>query len=72
MQNYENAIQKAKRLAQTPEGQQLKKLLQQSEGTDLESALEAAASGNMSQIQNIVTQLMNNTEAIQLLKKMEW
>ena len=72
MQNYENAIQKAKRLAQTPEGQQLMKLLQQSEGTDLETALEAAASGNKSQIQNIVAQLMNNPEAIHILKKMEW
>ena len=72
MQNYENAIQKARRLAQTPEGQQLRKLLQQSEGADLESALEAAASGNLSQIQNIVTQLMNNPEATRLLKKMEW
>ena len=72
MQNYENAIQKAKRLAQTPEGQQLRKLLQQAEGTDLETALEAAASGNLSQIQNIVAQLMKHPDAIQILKRMEW
>ena len=72
MQNYENAIQKAKQLAQTPEGQQLRKLLQQAEGTDLETALEAAASGNLSQIQNIVAQLMKHPDAIQILKRMEW
>ena len=46
MQSYDDAIQKAKKLAQTPEGQQLIELLKQTGGADMEKALDCAASGN--------------------------
>ena len=71
MHKYEDAITKAKHLAQTPEGQQLIKLMQQKGGTDLEKALESAASGNMSQIQHLLSTLMKDPNALDLLKKLE-
>ncbi len=72
MQNRDDAIQKAKHLAQTPEGQQLMEFLQKNAGNNLENALESAASGNFSQIQDILSQLVKNPEAQKLLKRMEW
>ena len=72
MQSYDDAIQKAKKLAQTPEGQQLIELLKQTGGADMEKALDCAASGNFSQIQNILSLLINNPDAKRLLDKMEW
>ena len=69
---HQDAMEKAKRLAQTQEGQQLIALLQQMGGKDLEQAVDAAATGNYSQIQQTLSLLMQNPEARKLLEKMEW
>ena len=71
MQNYNDAIRKAMEFAQTREGQQLIAMLRQAGGNDLENAIQSAASGNMTQARQTISQLMNNPEAKKILEKME-
>ena len=69
MHSYDDAMKKARQLAQTPEGQQLIGLLQQTGGGDLEHAV---ASGDMTQLRQTLSSLMKNPDARKLLEKMEW
>lgn len=72
MQNHNDAIKKAMDLAKTKEGQQLIAMLHQAGGTELENAMAAAASGDLTQVQKAITQLMNHPDARKLLEKMEF
>lgn len=72
MRNFEDAIQKAKHLAKTPEGQQLITTLQHMGGNDLENALEAASSGDYTPIQQEIARLLKDPQAKALLDAMGW
>ena len=64
------SIQEAKRLAQTPEGQQLMAMLQQKDNGQLQKAMEAASAGNYQQAGSLLQTLLSSPEARQLIKKM--
>lgn len=66
MQNYDHAVQKAKQLAGTPEGQKLLAMLQQMDSKELKQAMEKAAAGDFSSVQQTVSRLMENPEAKKL------
>lgn len=72
MQNYDHAIRKARQLAQTEKGKQLLEALKQMGGNDLETALEAAAAGDFSSIQQELSVLLSNPQARKLLEQLEW
>lgn len=60
----------ARRLAQTPEGQQLIRLLQQADQSQLQQAASQAQAGNFGDAQKTLAALLSNPEAQQLLKKL--
>jgi len=64
------SVQKAKQLAQTPEGQQLMAMLQQKDSAQLQKAMEAASAGNYQQAGSLLQSLLSSPEARQLIKKM--
>lgn len=70
MPNRDNAFQDAMRMAQTPAGQQLIRMLQQSGGADIQQAMEKAASGDYSQAKQLLSALMQNPEAKELLRQL--
>lgn len=72
MHNYDQAIEKARHLAQTPEGQKLIETLRQLGGSDFENAVGSAASGDFSQVQHQLTRLLQDPQARKLLESMEW
>lgn len=72
MQNYDHAIRKARQLAQTEKGKQLLEALKQMGGNDLENALETAAAGDFSSIQQELSVLLSNPQARKLLEQLEW
>lgn len=72
MQNYDHAIRKARQLAQTEKGKQLLEALKQMGGNDLETALETAAAGDFSSIQQELSVLLSNPQARKLLEQLEW
>jgi len=72
MRNYDQAMQKAKQLAQSEDGRKLFEMLQQLDGSDLNTAAEKAAAGDFSQVQQAISKLMDNPEARKLLEKMGW
>ena len=63
------SIQKAKQLAQTPEGQQLMAMLQQTDSAQLHKATEAASAGNYQQAGTLLQALLSSPEARQLIRK---
>ena len=64
------SMEEAKRLAQTPEGQQLMAILQQKDSGQLQKAIEAASAGNYQQAGSLLQALLSSPEARQLIKKM--
>ena len=70
MQNNQEAIKEAMRLAQTPEGQQLIRLLQASQGTDLQDAMRNAAAGDYASAKKALGSVLNHPEAQALLRKL--
>lgn len=70
MQNNQDAIRQAMRLAQTPEGQQLIRMLQASGGTDLQKAMSSAASGDYTAAKQALSGILSNSEAQKLLRQM--
>lgn len=72
MHDYDHAIEKARHLAQTPEGQKLIETLRQMGGSDFENAVGSAASGDFSQVQQQLTRLLQDPQARKLLESMEW
>lgn len=70
MQNRDNSFQEAMRLAQSPAGQQLIRLLQQSGGYDVQQAMESAAAGDFSQAKQLLSALIQDPKARELLQQL--
>ena len=70
MSDFYHAISQARKLAETPEGRQLVQMLQQLGGTDLQTAIDSAAAGDFQQAQQVISALMQNPDAKQLLGKL--
>ncbi len=66
MTDFENA----RKLAQSPAGQQLAAMLQQMGGPQLQQAMDGAARGDFSQAKQAISALMNNPQARQLLEQL--
>ncbi len=70
MNDFEKTIPQARKLAQSPQGQQLAALLQQLGGPDLHQALQRASAGDFSQAKQAISALMENPQARQLLEQL--
>ena len=70
MSEFERNIQQARKLAQSPEGQQLAARLQQLGGGNMQQAMDAAAAGNMAPAKQVLNALMQDPEARSLLEKL--
>ncbi len=70
MQNNQDAIREAMRLAQTPAGQQLVQMLRQNGGQELQKAMEQAAYGDYAAAKQALSAMLSNPEAQKLLKQM--
>lgn len=70
MADLEQALEEAKRIAQTPEGKQLAQLLQQLGGADLQQSMDAAAAGDLQQARQVIRALMKDPQARQILNKL--
>lgn len=64
------SVKEAKRLAQTPEGQQLLKLLQRSDSGQLQQAMEKASAGNYQEAGSILKSLLSSPEAQRLMQQL--
>ena len=64
------SVREAKRLAQTPEGQQLLKLLQQQDSGQLQQAMEKASAGNYKEAGNILQSLLSSPETKSLMQQL--
>ena len=62
--------QDVKKIAQSKTGQQLYQLLQQQNGQGLNSAMESAAKGNYKEAKKILSQLLKDPKAKQLMEQM--
>ncbi len=71
MQNKNDSMQEALRLAGTPAGQQLIALLKASGGSSLEQARKHAANGDMEQAKQSLSAILSSPKVQQLLKEME-
>ena len=70
MQNNQEAIREAMRLAQTPEGQQLMRLLQSGSSADLQKAMASASAGDYVGAKQALSAILNNPQAQKLLQQM--
>lgn len=64
------SINEVKRLANTPEGQQLMRLLQQRDTGQLQKAMAAANAGNYKAAGDILGSLLSSPEAQQLIQQL--
>jgi len=69
MQNNEQAIQEAMRLAQSPEGKRLMHLLQSKNADALNQALSSVSKGDYTQAQKILSSLLTDPETRDLLNQ---
>ncbi|MBQ2854610.1 MAG: hypothetical protein IJE81_03955 [Oscillospiraceae bacterium] len=70
MSDFDRALQEALRLSGTPEGKQLVSMLQQLGGGDLQQTLDRASAGDLHQAQQLISSLMRNPQARQLLQQL--
>lgn len=70
MSNYESALEQARRLANSPEGQQLASLLQQTGGIDIQNIINQAAAGSLQQAKQAISLLLENPEAKKLMQQL--
>ena len=70
MQNMDQAMQEAMRLAQTSAGQQLLGILQRSGGEELRQAMEKAAAGDYTQAKQTLSVLLESEECKKLLEQL--
>lgn len=70
MQNQNETMQNALRIAQTAAGQQLIRTLQQSGGEELRAAAQKAASGDYSQVKDLLTALAENPDIQKLIDQL--
>ncbi len=71
MQNKNDSIREALRLAETPAGQQLIAFIKASGGTGLEQARKHAANGDMEQAKQSLSAILSSPRVQQLIKEME-
>ena len=64
------SIEDAKRLADSPAGQQLLQLLQQRDNGQLQQAMELASGGNYREAGNVLQALLASTEAQKLIQQL--
>lgn len=69
MQNSQDAIREAMRMAQTPAGKQLIQLLQSTGGQDLQRAMERANAGDYAAAKDALSVLLQSEEARKLLNQ---
>lgn len=70
MQNNQDAIREAMRMAQTPAGQQLIQMLRSSNSQDIKTAMDSAAAGDYAAAKQALSAILNNPEAQKLLSQM--
>lgn len=70
MQNSNDAMQEAMRLAKTPAGQQLLQMLQQANAAELQQAMSSAAAGDYTQAKKTLSALLDTPEARKLLNQL--
>lgn len=70
MSDLEQTIQEAKKIARSPEGKNLASRLQQMGGTSLQDALRSAAAGDPTDAKHLLTQLLQDPQARQLLEQL--
>lgn len=70
MQNNQEAIQEAMRMAQTPAGQQLIQMLRAGNTQELKTAMDRAAAGDYAAAKKALSAILNNPEAQKLLQQM--
>ena len=69
--NFHNfSAEDAKKMAQSPAGQQLIALLQQNDSGQIHSAMQKAADGDYAQASQILSSLLKNPEAMRLLSQL--
>lgn len=70
MQNNQDAIREAMRMAQTPAGQQLIQLLRSGNNQSLQTAMDRAAAGDYAGAKQALSGILSNPEAQKLLSQM--
>lgn len=70
MQNNQDAIREAMRMAQTPAGQQLLQMLRAGNSQELKTAMDRAAAGDYAAAKQALSAILNNPEAQKLLQQM--
>lgn len=70
MQNNQEAIQEAMRLAKSPAGQQLLQLLQKNGADELRQALSSYTSGDYAQAKQAISALLDTPDARKLLSQL--
>ena len=69
MQNNQDAVREALRIAQSEAGQQLLRMLQQNSGPELNQAMEKAASGDYTSAKALLSGLMKDPRAMELINR---
>ena len=70
MQNNQETMREAMRLAQSSDGQQLIRLLQNTKGIDLQGAMQKAAAGDYESAKQALSAALRDPEAQKLLHKL--
>ena len=70
MQNNQDAIREAMRMAQTPAGQQLIQMLRADSSQELKAAMDKAAAGDYAAAKQALSAILSNPEAQKLLRQM--
>lgn len=66
----QNAMEQAKRLAQSPAGQQLLQMIRQAGSADVEAARQQAAAGDMEQARQTLSKLLRTPQIQSLIREM--
>lgn len=70
MQNNQDTIREAMRMAQTPAGQQLIQMLRSGNSQELKTAMDRVAAGDYAAAKQALSEILNNPEAQKLLRQM--
>ena len=66
----DSTLEKAKKMAGSPAGQQLYTLLQQQGGDEFRRAMEQASAGDLTAARQVLSKLMTSQEAQKLLQQL--
>lgn len=70
MQNNQEVIREAMRMAQSPAGQQLLQMLRAGNSQELKDAMDKAAAGDYAAAKQALSSILGNPEAQKLLSQM--